>query len=108
MEPRPCVSSGRLQVTRKSCFFPRRNSPSALFVVFSTVTPPQKLAPRQIAFADQARVDLAAFYDVNPNLRVQVNVENLLDTLYFPTAHSADELTVAPPINARLTVSARF
>lgn len=55
-----------------------------------------------------ARVDLAAFYDVSPNLRVQVNVENLLDTLYFPTAHSADELTVAPPINARLTVSARF
>ena len=34
--------------------------------------------------------------------------ENLLDELYFPTAHSADELTVAPPINARLTVSAQF
>ena len=55
-----------------------------------------------------ARVDMAVFYDVNPNLRVQLNVENLLDELYFPTAHSADELTVAPPINARLTVSARF
>ncbi len=55
-----------------------------------------------------ARVDMAVFYDVNPNLRVQLNVENLLDELYFPNAHSADELTVAPPINARLTVSAQF
>ncbi len=55
-----------------------------------------------------ARVDMAVFYDVTPNLRVQLNVENLLDELYFPNAHSADELTVAPPINARLTVSAQF
>jgi catecholate siderophore receptor len=45
---------------------------------------------------------------VSDNLRVQVNVENLLDELYFPNAHSADEFTVAPPLNARLTVSARF
>ena len=55
-----------------------------------------------------ARVDMAVFYDATPNLRVQLNVENLLDELYFPSAHSADEITVAPPINARLTVSARF
>ena len=55
-----------------------------------------------------ARVDMALFYEVNPNLRLQLNVENLLDSLYFPSAHSADEITVAPPINARLTVSARF
>ncbi|WP_379920460.1 TonB-dependent receptor [Erythrobacter sp. R86502] len=55
-----------------------------------------------------ARVDMAVFYDVNPDLRVQINVENLLDELYFPTAHSADELTVAPPLNARITLSARF
>ncbi|WP_296722083.1 TonB-dependent receptor [Erythrobacter sp.] len=55
-----------------------------------------------------ARVDMAVFYDVSDNLRVQVNVENLLDELYFPTAHSANELTVAPPLNARLTISGRF
>ena len=55
-----------------------------------------------------ARVDMAVFYDVNDNLRLQLNVENLLDELYFPNAHSADEFTVAPPVNARLTVTGRF
>lgn len=55
-----------------------------------------------------ARVDMAVFYDVSDNLRLQVNVENLFDELYFPTAHSADEFTVAPPLNARFTISGRF
>jgi catecholate siderophore receptor len=55
-----------------------------------------------------ARVDMAVFYDVSDNLRVQINVENLLDELYFPNAHSADEFTVAPPLNARFTVTGRF
>ncbi|MEE4315433.1 MAG: TonB-dependent siderophore receptor [Erythrobacter sp.] len=55
-----------------------------------------------------ARVDMAVFYDVSDNLRVQINVENLTDELYFPNAHSADELTVAPPLNARLTLTGRF
>jgi len=54
------------------------------------------------------RVDAAVYLTVLDGVRLQLNVENLLDELYFPTAHSADELTVAPPINARLTVSARF
>lgn len=55
-----------------------------------------------------ARVDMAVFYDVSDNLRLQLNVENLLDELYFPTAHSADEFTVAPPLNARFTITGRF
>jgi catecholate siderophore receptor len=55
-----------------------------------------------------ARVDMAVFYNVSDNLRLQVNVENLFDELYFPNAHSADELTVAPPLNARFTITGRF
>jgi len=55
-----------------------------------------------------ARVDVAAFYNLNENLRLQVNVENLFDALYFPNAHSADEFTVAPPLNARFTITGRF
>jgi len=55
-----------------------------------------------------ARVDMAVFYNLNDNLRLQVNVENLTDELYFPNAHSADELTVAPPLNARFTITGRF
>lgn len=55
-----------------------------------------------------ARVDMAVFYQLSDNLRLQVNVENLFDELYFPNAHSADELTVAPPLNARFTITGRF
>lgn len=55
-----------------------------------------------------ARVDMAVFYTVSDNLRLQVNVENVLDELYFPTAHSADELTVGAPLNARFTITGRF
>ncbi|AUX70670.1 TonB-dependent siderophore receptor [Porphyrobacter sp. HT-58-2] len=55
-----------------------------------------------------ARVDLAVSYQLNDSLRLQVNVENLFDELYFPNAHSADELTVAPPLNARFTIVGRF
>jgi catecholate siderophore receptor len=47
-------------------------------------------------------------YDVNDKVRVQLNVENLFDELYFPNAHSADEMTVGAPLNARFTVTGRF
>jgi catecholate siderophore receptor len=54
------------------------------------------------------RVDASAFYDVSDNVRVQINVENLTDTLYFPNAHSTHQATVGRPLNARFTVSGRF
>lgn len=54
------------------------------------------------------RIDAAAYYDVSDNLRVQVNVENLTDTLYFPNSHSTHNVTVGAPINARFAVTGRF
>ena len=54
------------------------------------------------------RVDAAAYYNVHDNLRLQVNVENLTDTTYFPSAHTDDQITVGAPINAKFTVSGRF
>lgn len=54
------------------------------------------------------RLDAAAYYDVSESLRLQVNVENLSDELYFPNAHSTHQATVARPLNARFTVSGRF
>ena len=54
------------------------------------------------------RVDAAAYYEVSDNWRVQVNVENLTDTTYFPSAHSTHQATVGAPINARFAVSGRF
>ena len=54
------------------------------------------------------RIDAAAFYDVSDKLRLQVNVENLTDTEYFPNSHTANNITVGAPINAKFTVSGRF
>lgn len=57
---------------------------------------------------DFVRIDAAAFYDVNENLRLQVNVENLFDAHYYPSAHTANNITVGAPLNARFTVKGRF
>ncbi len=57
---------------------------------------------------DFLRIDAAAFYDVNENLRLQVNVENLFDADYYPSAHTANNITVGAPLNARFTVRGRF
>lgn len=54
------------------------------------------------------RVDAAAFYDVSDKIRIQVNIENLTDTDYFPNAHTANNITVGAPLNARFTISGRF
>ena len=54
------------------------------------------------------RIDAAAFYDISPDFRVQVNIENMTDDLYFPNSHSTHQTTVGRPFNARLTVSRRF
>ena len=54
------------------------------------------------------RVDAAAYYDVSENLRLQVNIENLTDTLYFPNAHATHQASVGAPLNARFAVTGRF
>ena len=53
------------------------------------------------------RIDAAVYYDVSDRLRIQVNVENLTDELYFPDSHSTHQATVGAPLNARLTISGR-
>jgi len=57
---------------------------------------------------DYVRFDAAAFYDVSEALRLQVNIENLFDTNYFPDAHSNDNISTGKPLNARFTISNRF
>ena len=54
------------------------------------------------------RIDAAAYYEISDNLKVQVNVENLTDTTYFPNSHSTHQATVGAPINARFAITGRF
>ena len=54
------------------------------------------------------RLDASAYYELDNGMRLQLNVENLTDTLYFPNAHSRHQATVGAPINARLSVIGSF
>lgn len=54
------------------------------------------------------RVDAAAYYQLTDNLRIQANIENLTDELYFPNAHADHQATVGAPIHARFAISGRF
>lgn len=55
-----------------------------------------------------ARVDAAIFYKLTKTLELQVNIENLFDAGYFPTAHTDNNISTGAPLNARATIRARF
>ena len=48
------------------------------------------------------RIDAALFYKVSDAIQLQVNVENLTDTDYFPSAHTDHNISLGAPLNARL------
>jgi catecholate siderophore receptor len=54
------------------------------------------------------RVDAAAYYSVTEQLRVQLNVENLLDREYFLTAHNNNNISPGSPLAFRLGLSGAF
>ncbi|MEL6368569.1 MAG: TonB-dependent receptor, partial [Pseudomonadota bacterium] len=100
-----------------------RQTPENMFSVWNNIRVSEKLslafgATYQDSFfvrEDNAtevpsfvRVDAGAFYTVNDSLRIQLNVENLLDEEYFPDAHSNDNITTGEPLNARLTAVFSF
>jgi catecholate siderophore receptor len=50
------------------------------------------------------RVDAAAYYTINDRVSVQVNIENLFDETYYPSAHGNDNIQPAEPFSARIGV----
>lgn len=54
------------------------------------------------------RVDAALFVAVTKAIELQVNIENLFDTNYFPTAHTDNNITTGTPRAARFTLRSRF
>lgn len=61
-----------------------------------------------VVLPSYVRVDAAGYYNVSDNLRIQLNVENLFDTEYFPNSHTDNNITVGAPINAVLSLSGKF
>lgn len=54
------------------------------------------------------RVDAAAYYQLSENLRLQLNVENLLDEDYYPHSYSSHQFTVGAPINGTVSIKGTF
>ncbi|MES2297494.1 MAG: TonB-dependent siderophore receptor [Pseudomonadota bacterium] len=54
------------------------------------------------------RIDAAVFYTVNPNLKLQLNVENLLDKKYYAYANGDNNITIASPRALKLGVHGAF
>lgn len=55
-----------------------------------------------------ARLDAALFWEINENLKAQLNVENLLDTEYYSTAHNNNNITPGSPQAFYVTVTSNF
>ncbi|MDP3907803.1 TonB-dependent siderophore receptor [Novosphingobium sp.] len=68
---------------------------------FSTISS----AVRMPAFT---RLDLGLFYDVSDRIALQLNVENLTDAAYFPSAHTDNNISVGEPLNAKLTLRVKY
>ncbi|WP_370521585.1 TonB-dependent receptor [Novosphingobium sp. ERN07] len=54
------------------------------------------------------RLDAAVFYDLSERFSIQLNVENLTDTDYFPAAHTDNNISTGEPLNARISIRAKF
>ena len=54
------------------------------------------------------RLDAAVYYKLSDDLRLQVNMENLTDKLYFPHSHSTHQVSVGRERNIRLSISRSF
>lgn len=55
-----------------------------------------------------ARLDGALFYKLMPGIEAQLNVENLTNRDYFPTAHNDNNIAPGAPRTARLSLKAEF
>ena len=57
---------------------------------------------------EYTRIDADAYYQINDDLSIQMNLENLTDKLYFPHAHSSHQASVGEPRNLRLSIRKTF
>jgi catecholate siderophore receptor len=54
------------------------------------------------------RVDGALYFTPAENIELQLNVDNLLDETYWPTAHNDNNITPGAPRTFRVTLRSRF
>jgi catecholate siderophore receptor len=54
------------------------------------------------------RVDAALFARLSDQVTAQMNIENIGNIKYFPTAHNDNNITIGAPRNVRFTLGVRF
>jgi len=54
------------------------------------------------------RLDAALYVPIVKGVEAQVNIENLTNARYFPTAHTDNNISTGAPVNARFSLNARF
>jgi catecholate siderophore receptor len=65
-------------------------------------------ADNLVTLPEFTRVDAAIFYAPTARLRLQVNVENLLNEDYYPYANNNNNITPGSPLAVRVGLTARF
>ena len=54
------------------------------------------------------RLDLGVYYQMTLDFSIQINIENLMDELYFPHSHSTHQVSVGEPLNIRVSARKTF
>lgn len=65
-------------------------------------------AANNVVLPSYTRVDGALYWTINDKLRLQANVENLLDEEYFPNAHNNNNITPGSPRTYRVSMGVKF
>jgi len=65
-------------------------------------------ADNAVTLPSFTRVDAGVYYSLSERLRMQVNLENLLDERYYPNAHNNNNITPGSPLAVRVGVTANF
>ncbi|GAA4050839.1 TonB-dependent receptor [Parerythrobacter jejuensis] len=61
-----------------------------------------------VTLPDYWRFDAAFYYTLNDQVAFQVNIENLFDETYFPSAHGDNNIQPAEPFSARFGVRVKL
>ena len=61
-----------------------------------------------VTLPEFTRVDAAAYIGITSTVRLQLNVENLLDEQYYPTSQGNNNIMPGAPRSLRLGISTGF
>jgi catecholate siderophore receptor len=62
----------------------------------------------KVVLPSYTRVDFAGYFNVNEQLSLQVNVDNVFDADYYPSAHGDNNIQPAKPLGASFSLRVRY